>query len=99
MYDVPFFVRLGVAVSGGSDSVALTFLANQYFKHMVAITVDHQLVYENISRTQIYTFFSYMPHRLRPESRQESLQAKSIMESLGRYSPDRHNSCRSLHSS
>ena len=60
MYDVAFFVRLGVAVSGGSDSVALAFLAKQYFKHMVAITVDHQLVYENISRTQIYTPFFFL---------------------------------------
>ncbi|KAL5484593.1 hypothetical protein EMCRGX_G021120 [Ephydatia muelleri] len=34
---------VAVAVSGGSDSVALTYLARQVFQRVVGITVDHRL--------------------------------------------------------
>jgi tRNA(Ile)-lysidine synthase TilS/MesJ len=39
---LPSTASVGVAVSGGRDSITLVYLAKQIFKRVVGITVDHQ---------------------------------------------------------
>ncbi len=44
--------RVVVAVSGGVDSMALVWLSKQYFKNMIAVTIDHHLRPESSSEAK-----------------------------------------------
>ena len=80
----PRLERLGVAVSGGPDSLALLLLANAAFPGRIhAVTVDHQLRAEGAGEAQFVAELSArlgVPHRIlrvKVQSRGEGLQGEA----------------------
>ena len=69
-----------MAVSGGSDSVALAFLAKNTFKRVLGITVDHQCVLVAACVTNNACCLS---HRVRDGSAEEAEKTKEIVTRMG----------------